>query len=121
MAAAAAKTFCQESSELVGINFAGAASDGEFDLICTDIESKADIDILSLKSEVADKSQNTGIALLSLDDQIFVALVIFVVKDRAARDHELVERDVGVDHGCDGALVVDQGVHHISVERVRYF
>jgi hypothetical protein len=46
--------------------------------------------------------------------------VILIVKDGFAGDLELFERDVRVDHLSDDALVDDQGIEHVSVERVRY-
>ena len=116
MTAAAAQTVSQECGKLVGIYFARAASDRELDLVCT--YSKADIDILSLQREVADKTQDAGVTRLSLDDKIFVALVIFVIKYGSSGDHELIKGYVRIDHGSDGALVIDQGVHHIAVKRM---
>ena len=91
MTAAAADAVSKERCELIRVDFLRTASYGELDLICADKESDAYVNAFRLKREIADDTQDGRIAGFSLDYKIFVALVIFIVKDRFARDLQLVQ------------------------------
>ena len=119
-AASAAQAVCEVAREFVRMDFLGGTPYGELDLIRTLIVCDNDVDVLRLHREITYDTEDARIACLRLDDEILVVLVILIVKDRLACDLKLFERDVRIDHLRDYALVDDQGIEHVSVERVRY-
>ena len=119
MASSAAEVACKKCRKFVGVNLFYAAANGKFHFNRAHKIGKANVNARRLKRKVAHNPEDVGIACFRMYDEILFFFEVLIVKDRVARDLELVQRNVGITHLHDNALVYDKLVLHITVERMR--